>query len=70
MPRAPAPTPPPPPPVVDCDAGPAAPLPPIPPLVEMDVWAAAVIGIFQGEVTKRHAEHECMDKLRAKGVIR
>lgn len=64
------PTPPPAPPRIDCQAGPAALLPPIPPLVEMDVWAAAVIGIYQGEVTKRQAEHACLDQLRDKGVIR
>lgn len=36
----------------------------------MDVWAAAVIGIYQGEVTKRAGEHACMDDYRRKGVIR
>lgn len=64
------PTPPPAQPRIDCDAGPAATLPPIPPLVEMDVWAATVMGLYQGEVTKRHSEHACLDDYRAKGVIR
>jgi hypothetical protein len=35
----------------------------------MDVWASAVIGIYQGEVTKRQKEHACMAEYRAKGVI-
>lgn len=54
---------------VDCNAGPAETLPPIPPLVEMDVWAVAVMGIYQREVGKRHAEHQCIAHLRTQGVI-
>lgn len=36
----------------------------------MDVWAVAVMGVFADAATKYNAEHECLDALRAKGVIR
>lgn len=58
------------PPRVACEAGPAAQIPPIPPLWEMDQWAAVMMAIFEAEVTKRAAEHACLAKLRAAGVIR
>lgn len=58
------------PPRVACEAGPAAQIPPIPPLWEMDQWAVEVMMIFEAEVTKRAAEHACLAKLRAAGVIR
>lgn len=70
----PAPTPPP---AVNCDrTPPPALLPSVPPLAgaddlpALDAWIAQVIGIYQGELTIRRAEHRCMDALRSKGVIR
>lgn len=59
------------PPRVDCDAGPAALISPLPdnPAHEAE-WIAELIGLYAGEVTKRRAEHDCLDALRAKGVIR
>ena len=44
--------------------------PPIPPLWEMDQWAVEVMMIFEAEAIKRAAEHACLAKLRAAGVIR
>lgn len=35
-----------------------------------DAWKGEMLGLYTSEVTIRRAEHECLDDLRAKGVIR
>ena len=35
-----------------------------------DAWKATLIGLYEGEVSIRKAEHDCWASLRAKGVIR
>lgn len=60
-----------PPPVVDCEAGPASLIPPLPddPAAEAE-WIVTVLGLYEGEVTKRKAVRQCLADLQAKGVIR
>lgn len=66
-----------PPPLVTCDQTQAArPLPPLPPLrgaadlVATDTWISDTAGLYQAEVTLRQLEHQCLQQLRDKGVIR
>jgi hypothetical protein len=50
-------------------------MPKVPPLHSADdipandAWKATVIGLYEGEVRIRKAEHACWATLRAKGVI-
>ena len=56
---------------VSCEAGPAALIPPLPdnPADEAE-WIVTVLGLYQGEVTKRKAVRQCLADLRAAGAIR
>lgn len=38
-------------------------------IADNDAWKAQVIGLYEGEVAIRKAEHDCWNSLRAKGVI-
>ena len=59
------------PPRVDCSAGPAEKVPPIPVDDEgVAQWIGKMLGLYEGEVSKRVREHGCLDELREKGVIR
>lgn len=55
---------------------PAPPLSRVPPLLSaaglpaVDAWIRVAVAKYQAVVTTQHAEHACMDTLRAKGVIR
>ncbi|WP_333679894.1 hypothetical protein [Dyella sp.] len=55
---------------MDCNAGSAEMVPPFPELWDMDIWAIQMMSVYQAEVTKRALEHECVEGLRATGVIR
>jgi len=61
---------------VACELGatPAVPAPPIATTAEWlqsgPAWAAGVLGILTQERALRAREHECLGRLRARGVVR
>lgn len=66
----------PPPPIVACEQGktPSVPAPPIATttqwLQEGPAWAVEVLGLLRQERAYRASEHECLSRLRERGVIR
>ena len=64
------------PPIVACEQGATEPVadPPIDTttswLQDGPAWAAGVLGLLRQERSLRAIEHDCLDRLRAEGVIR
>lgn len=60
------------PPRVDCRERAGQPVPPWPVLgfLMSPVYAIELLGLIEQDRTLRHLEHQCIDRLKAEGVIR